>query len=128
MHSRLFTLRAVGGLAVIALMACAHVHAQSVVNMLSTPKAATTTAPPSKPAPIPLSEYDPVTPPAEDVPTVVSPNQDKIAADLALLPGETNDQYTQRMTVRYDAAVKELQRLEAENQAKMKALVSASRP
>lgn len=128
MRTPVFTLRTRVGLALVAVMACVHVHAQSVVNTLSAPAPATTAAATAKRAPIPLSEYDPVTPPAEDVPTVVSPNQDKIAAALALLPGETNDQYTKRMTVKYDAALKEMQRLEAENQARMKALVSASHP
>lgn len=108
------------GVVLIALAVSTHVHAQAVVNTLSKRLPST---PVAKPKPVALTEYNPKTPPAANVPTVVSEKQDEIAASLAVLPGETNDQYTKRMKVRYDAATKELERISAEHQARMKALV-----
>lgn len=95
--------------------------AQSVVNSLAKPAPAPPQEAHSPRAPV--TDYAPVTPPAANVPTVVSPEQDKIAQALALLPGETNEDYTKRMKVRYEAAMQNLDRLGAEHQARMKALI-----
>lgn len=75
----------------------------------------------------PVTEYAPMTPPAASVPTVVSPEQDEIAAQLAFLPNETNDEYTARMKVRYEQVKKEADRINAEHAARMRSLVQAWR-
>ncbi|MDO7931510.1 hypothetical protein Q6A26_03900 [Xanthomonas euvesicatoria pv. eucalypti] len=75
----------------------------------------------------PVTEYAPLTPPAASVPTVVSPEQDEIAAQLAFLPNETNDEYTARMKVRYEQVKKEADRINAEHAARMRSLVQAWR-
>ncbi|ASK94731.1 hypothetical protein KWH04_18110 [Xanthomonas campestris pv. trichodesmae] len=75
----------------------------------------------------PVTEYAPVTPPAASVPTVVSPEQDEIATQLAFLPNETNDEYTARMKVRYEQVKKEADRINAEHAARMRSLVQAWR-
>ena len=75
----------------------------------------------------PVTEYAPISPPAASVPTVVSPLQDQIAAELAFLPNETNDEYTARMRTRYDQVKKDAQRVDAEHAARMRALVQAWR-
>lgn len=76
---------------------------------------------------LPVTEYAPLTPPAASVPTVVSPEQDEIAAQLAFLPNETNDEYTARMKVRYEQVKKEADRINAEHAARMRSLVQAWR-
>lgn len=75
----------------------------------------------------PVTEYAPINPPAASVPTVVSREQDEIAAQLAFLPNETNDEYTARMQVRYEQVKRDADRINAQHAAKMRALVQAWR-
>ncbi|OOW60241.1 hypothetical protein Xant_10035 [Xanthomonas cissicola] len=101
-----------------------------VVNRLTPPQlepaaAAGTPTPTASRAPV--TEYAPISPPAASVLTVVSPLQDQIAAELAFLPNETNDEYTARMRTRYDQVKKNAQRVDAEHAARMRALVQAWR-
>jgi hypothetical protein len=106
----------------LVMLASCRAEAQSVVNSLGNPPPAKGGAPAE-----PVRTYDPFTPPAADEPVVVSASQDEIAAALAILPGETNEQYTERMKVRYDAAIKELKRVSAEHAIRMRALANPNR-
>ncbi len=112
----------VAAAALFAAFACVGVSAQSVVNTLSRPPAQKVAA---KPAAVTI--YDPATPPAANAPIVVAESQAAIAEDLAMLTGETNEQYTQRMKLRYDATRTEFKRVTEAQAAKMRALAASNR-
>lgn len=118
-------IRARAALVAILLFAASaftSVRAQSVVNTLSRPPAQQSAG---KKAAVAI--YDPVTPPAANAPVVVAESQAAIAEELAMLTGETNEQYTQRMKLRYDAAITEFKRVTEEHAAKMRALAAPNR-
>ncbi len=108
--------------ALFAALACAEVSAQSVVNTLSRPPAQKAAATPAA-----VTVYDPATPPAANAPIVVGESQAAIAEELAMLTGETNEQYTQRMKVRYEATMTEFKRVTEAHAAKMRALATSNR-